>query len=675
MGRLRGIHAISSVPFGPNAPFTGATEIDLEEQPLNQGGFGALYRILTIDGRSVQGALAKVMFNEQHGEHAYETLRQLHDKLRGRFHDGLTNEYPELLGMPFLLFRAVNDADEPVVAMALCDLGALGFADMGSDGWDAAAYFRNTGPLEKLHLAYQFARTVDLLHDIGFLHADLKDKSIFLHTSQPQLALIDFDSGFHPDTQGAASTLGALGQWASAKLRGWIKGKQSPGQLSVEERQDEERWALASGVFELLSGVAPFFFLKDADDASIAQYLKEHKWPAVDPTSALVNPANLSYHEALILLLQELEEAGGKDLVAALKRTFNRGYYKPSARPKPDEWKALLGSLCKEHIGGPVISEFQGDRTSIRSKGEAVTLKWNAHQHRTLLLDGRPLAFGASAIELTPSDTTTFTLQAISDFGKMEATFKVEAIKVPPTILGFKASKPMRDTLDPVILEWSTSDAVEIRILPVGSTVELNGTIEVMPETPTTYELQAFGGFGQLAVASVQVDVSSPVIEAFDWEVNLLEGIDNVDLIWRTRNTVEVAIEGQPGFHPALGVLHVPIRQGTPFTLQAKGLFSTTSASLKAYPFPVPVIEQMAMDFPLMNMTTHVNIPSVRFSIPPLDTSLLAKAPTPRDLGPGYLRDKMATELSDLNTWQGNWILSGRAIWDRITGHNKTEPD
>ncbi|MBK7553427.1 MAG: hypothetical protein IPI55_02180 [Flavobacteriales bacterium] len=192
----------------------------------------------------------------------------------------------------------------------------------------------------------------------------------------------------------------------------------------------------------------------------------------------------------------------------------------------------------------------------------------------------------------------------------------------------------MRDTLDPVVLEWSTSDAVEIRILPVGSTVELNGTIEVMPETPTTYELQAFGGFGQLAVASVQVDVASPVIEAFDWEVNLLEGIDNVDLIWRTRNTVEVLIEGQPGSHPPQGVLHVPIRQGTPFTLHAKGLFSSTSASIKAYPFPVPVIEQMAMDFPLMDLTTHVTIPSVSFSPTLLDTSLLANAPTPRTLDP-----------------------------------------
>ncbi len=545
----------------------------------------------------------------------------------------------------------MNDADEPVVAMALCDLGTLGFEDMGSDAWDAAAYFRNTGPLEKLHLAYQFARTVDLLHDIGFLHADLKDKSIFLHTRQPQLALIDFDSGFHPDTQGAASTTGALNQWARA-VKSWIAQKLSPSQIPIEERMYEERWAVASGAFELLSGVAPYFFLRDADDASIAQYLKERKWPEVDPASALVNPANLAYHQALILLLQELEESGAKDLVAAFKHTFNRGYHKPTARPKPAEWKALLGSLCKEHIGGPVISEFQGDRTTIRSKGEAVTLKWNAHQHRTLLLDGRPLAFGASSIELTPSDTSTFTLQAISDFGKVEATFKVEAIKVPPTIHGFNASKPMRDTLDPIVLEWSTSDAVEIRILPVGSTVELNGTIEVMPETPTTYELQAFGGFGQLAVASVQVDVASPVIEAFDWEVNLLEGIDNVDLIWRTRDTVEVLIEGQPGSHPPQGVLHVPIRQGTPFTMQAKGLFSSTSASIKAYPFPVPVIEQMAMDFPLMNMTTHVTIPSVSFSLTHLDTSLLANAPTPRDLGPGYLRDGMAKELSELNEWQ-----------------------
>ncbi|WKZ67087.1 MAG: serine/threonine-protein kinase [Flavobacteriales bacterium] len=674
MGLLRNIHAISSVPFGPNTPFTAATEIAMEEQPLNQGGFGAVYRLHTVDGRSVRGALVKVMFNEEHGEHAYETVRLLHEKLRGRFHDALTIEHPELLGMPFFLFRAENDEGEPVVAMALCDLGTLGFEDMGSDSWDAAAYFRNTSPLEKLHLAYQFARTVDVLHNIGFLHADLKDKSIFLNTRQPQLALIDFDSGFHPDTQGAASTLGALSQWASAKLRGWIKSKQSPGQLSIDDRQDEERWALASGVFELLSGVAPFFFLRDADDNSIAKYLKEHKWPEVDPNSALVNPANLAYHEAMLLLLQELEDSGGKDLVAAFKRTFNRGYYKPGARPKPAEWKVLLGNLCKQHVGSPAITSLQGDRDKIHRKGEPVNLTWSATQHRALLLDGRPLPFGATAAEVAPSDTTVFTLKAISDFGTAESTFKVEAVKTPPVIHGFNANKHLRDTLEPVVLEWATTDAVEIRILPVGSTVELSGTIEVLPEAPTTYELQAYGGFGQLAVAHVHVEVASPLIESFDWEVNLLKGIDNVDLIWRTRNTVEVLIEGQPGVHPPEGVLHVPIRQGTPFTLTAKGLFGTTSASLKAYPFPVPVIEQMAMDFPLMNMTTEVTIPAATFLVTPLDRSLLAQAPTPRDLGPGYLRDQMGKELSALNEWQGHWILSGRAIWDRITG-NKTDAD
>lgn len=40
-----------------------------------------------------------------------------------------------------------------------------------------------------------------------------------------------------------------------------------------------------------------------------------------------------------------------------------------------------------------------------------------------------------------------------------------------------------------------------------------------------------------MAVASVHIDVASPVIESFDWEVNLLEGIDNVDLYSGARAT------------------------------------------------------------------------------------------------------------------------------------------
>jgi hypothetical protein len=505
MAHLIDVRDLSVAPFGPNASLQGLTGLEYEDDAFESGGFGSVHRILGVDGVPVAGLLLKVVQEPQNAAHAYATISLLHAKLRDRLGDGLTALYPELLGLPFLVFHARNAQAGPVVAMVMCDLVALGFADMGSDDWDSALYFRQVELVEKLHLAYQFARVFELLDEIGFVHADLKDRSLFLHVDRPQLALIDFDSGFHPKEQPAAATIGALSQWSGYRMRQWIKSGESPGRLDAQERSEEERWSLAAGLFEVLIGMPPYFFLQDGDEASIAAYLTDHDWPEASPDHPQVNPANLPYLAVVQELLRTLEEAGGGELVAAFKRTFKRGYFKPAVRPTAAEWKALLKSVLQDQLAAPALDSFVGDKSAISRQDEEVALRWMTRHHRVVFLNNEQQPFANAEALVKPGGSQEYRLLAVNDLGETTATWQVQEDRVEPVIHYLRVKGEIRQGQDTVELEWSTDHAVEVTLGPGVGSVPPKGTAVVPFLGTWDGELRAVGGFGQVVTTRLHL--------------------------------------------------------------------------------------------------------------------------------------------------------------------------
>jgi len=194
------------------------------------------------------------------------------------------------------------------------------------------------------------------------------------------------------------------------------------------------------------------------------------------------------------------------------------------------------------------------------------------------------------------------------------------------------------------------------------------GQLEVEPSAPTTYALHAIGHFGQLVISEIRVDVVKPEILEFTWEVNLAHGIDNVDLAWKTCGAATVEVEGVQSGLPSEGVLHVKIRKLTRFKLRVKGLFGDVVAELEAHPFPVPIIEQMKLDYPALAMNTVVNIPSISLPFVDLDKTMLKESAPKEALDPGYLRDHMEVAWRELHDKRTHWLLSGKAIWEKVTG-------
>lgn len=498
----------SVAPFGPYAPFKAFQDVEFEDKAFETGGFGSVHRVLSVDGEEVQGLLLKIIHQEQNADHAFATIKLLHEKLWARCGEELTADHPELLGLPFLLFRADDALGDTVVAMVMRDLVAHGFADMGSDDWDNVGYLRDT-PLEsRMHLAYQFARAFELLDGIGFVHADLKERSVFVNVEQPQLALIDFDSGFHPAVQPAAATIGALSPWAGFRMREWIKAGSHPGQLTKDERIEEERWSLAAGLFEVLIGVSPYFFLRDGDEASIAAYLKDHDWLEGTPDHPLLNPTNFPVLEVVRELVAMVEEAGGKELVVAFRKTFKRGFFKPAARPAAADWKALLRPLVHAHVGAPTLSEFTGDPAILQRQDEDVTLTWQATHYRVIYLNGVQQLLGTSQVVLQPGAKQRYHLRAVNDQGEATAQWSVDVDRSEPIIQWFRLKRWVNVKEAVVELEWSVSNAVKIELAPGFGQVPAQGSAVFTLDATRSAQLKATGGFGQLATA--QLVLSKP---------------------------------------------------------------------------------------------------------------------------------------------------------------------
>ncbi|MCB0804139.1 MAG: protein kinase [Flavobacteriales bacterium] len=594
------------------------SKIDFDDNPLGSGAFGSVHKVNSIDGKTQNDFVLKVFTDEDSKQHAYDVIKLLHVKLKKRQQQTKVPTYhdlSELLGLPFMVFKGYDSISEKhCVAFLMYNLYQLGYEDYGSDTANLSEY-KNLSIPDKLYLAYQLTKTVDFLHTIEFIHADISENSLWFNANRIQLSIIDFDSGYHFDSQDKPTTLGKIGHAIGRKFRNLIGRKKDSSQLTVLDRLFEEYWQIANYVFEIIFGVIPYFFLNDADDSTKLIYLKDNEWPNIDYASPLFNAANQQQHQTVISFIEQLENAGAKNLIDAFKRVFNKGYKNENQRLTSTEWKNLLIELNESLDNTPLIKSFTSDKTTIDKKNESVNFSFNTQKYNALYLDGELVPLQTTdPISISLDDSKEVTLKVKNDFGEVEGTIRIQANKVEPEILSFEASKLVRDSLSPINLTWRVSNVKSIKITNVNQTFEGNGNIDVEPTTTTKYCLTALGFFDQKVTKELIIDVVSPKINFFTWEVNLEHGIDNVDLKWETEDTQNVEITPNVKETMSNGLAHVPISMETTFKLIAKGLFNSVEKEITAHPFPVPVVKQIFAEAPKIEL--KVNIETKDLAIP-----------------------------------------------------------
>jgi hypothetical protein len=271
-----------------------------------------------------------------------------------------------------------------------------------------------------------------------------------------------------------------------------------------------------------------------------------------------------------------------------------------------------LSKYCEELNNRPFISYFNSNKSRILKKNEAVDFTWEAKKYDAIYLNDILIPVHKTNFQLPIENSKEIKLRVINSFGSTEETIKIEAQKVQPEILEFKTSTLERKTKDPVILSWKVKKAAYVKISSIEKKLESEGSLEVHPEVRTTYSLSAFGEFDECVEEYIIVDIAKPKISYFDWEVNINEGIDNIDLSWKTKDAIRVRIYPIVGDVNESGKRHVKVKEKTEFTLIAENEFTKTEKIVMVHPFPVPIIKHIFADTPSFELNVNLQFDNLK---------------------------------------------------------------
>jgi hypothetical protein len=581
-------------------------EISFIENSFESGGFGKLHKVLSVNGKQISGLVVKLISDPNSADHALATISLLHKKI-SRKHSkqdiGIGQAYPQLIGMPFCCFTAFDEINQiKLTALLMYDLKDLGYDDFGSDSFNKLK-FAEYDLESKLYYSYQLATVISLLHELEFIHSDLSENAIWINSKNENLLIIDYDSGYHFDSQEKPTTLGKVGHWIGSKFRRILSKEIEKQDLSHNDRLAEENWVLANAIFELIFGVSPYFYLIDAADGTKHKYLKNNVWPEIDPEDKLLNVANYQTYRTVIDYSNLLVNAGLAGLMNEFKKAFNKGFKVYQHRPSSDLWRKIFSEICKSLQTVPVVLDFKSNKKKVQSKDDFVEFKWSNKRTNYITLNDQVVF--ANVHSLTFVESTIVHLELVNDFGSSYSNIEIVANKIDPTIINFYADKTLRDSLNPILLEWEVADASRVEIIGVNSNLPVKSNIEVRPESQTLYRLIAYGNFNQTIESFVEVSVITPEISQFNYYINIEKGIDNIDLAWESKNAISAVISPMIGSVEPSGILSKNIPEKTVFTLTAKGHFGQASMSIEAKPFPIPIINSLFIPTPDFNLETN----------------------------------------------------------------------
>ena len=604
---LINIENISSVDLiKSELGFLPINEIGFIENSFDSGGFGSLHKVISINGKQINGLVVKVISDKAAATHALATISLLHKKIQ-RTHKnnkiGIGQAYPQLIGMPFCCFNAFDDLNQKEhVGLLMYDLRELGYEDFGSDKFNRLK-FTEANVETKIYYSYQLANLISFLHELEFIHSDLSENAIWINSNTENLLLIDYDSGYHFDSQDKPTTLGKVGHWIGSRFRRILSKEVDKRDLTHNDRLAEENWVLANALFELIFGVSPYFFLIDAADGTKQKYLKNNEWPKIEKDDKLLNSVNDQAYKTVIDYFNMLNNNGLETLLNDFKSTFNKGFKKYQYRPSSASWRSLFFEICKSLDTAPIIVKYKSNKNVVQSKSDFVEFNWTIKRTNQTFFNGENVYETSKSISFI--DNSIVPLDLVNDFGNSHAKIEIVANKTEPKILKFSSNKFIRDSLDPLTLEWDVENASNIEIVDVNSNLPNNSTINVEPESKTNYRLIAYGNFDQKVESTIEITVIIPEIISFNYEINIEKGIDNVDLHWASKNGISAEIIPMVGSVEPNGSVSKSISEKTTFTLVIKGYFSESSLSIDAKPFPIPIINSLFIPTPDFNLETN----------------------------------------------------------------------
>ncbi len=308
----------------------------------DRGGFGAVHPVVTVDGRQPTPALlAKVMGDEpiadaRGPEALARRIAGLQRALEAR--PGL-DWADALLALPFSVLGGALDGRQALVLLML-DLKPLGYvpAPFAGDKPVRESYGRGN-PDDRLDLATSFAERAELLEEVAFVHGDVNPPNVLIHLPRRDVQIIDFDAGVVVATgRERPLTAGKADPCMPPEVK--VPGKRDPDRERYTP--GAERWAVASLLGIVLTGVHPGFFLAAIGARTVDAYARSgRRWPDVDQSGdEFRQVAGMPALYAQWLKVFEALPGRVRELFAVLFEAGTDG----DRRPRAADWAAAMRS-------------------------------------------------------------------------------------------------------------------------------------------------------------------------------------------------------------------------------------------------------------------------------------------------------------------------------------------
>ncbi|MGA2367376.1 MAG: hypothetical protein ABSF74_02230 [Dehalococcoidia bacterium] len=220
----------------------------------------------------------------------------------------------------------------------------------------------------------------------------------------------------------------------------------------------------------------------------------------------------------------------------------------------------------------PVIISFRASPSSI-NPGGTTTLLWNVTGATSVSIDpGIGQVDVAGTMDLQPTQSTTYTLNAINAAGVMTKTAAVSiAAPNPPVIVNFSATPVAVIPGQTSTLQWNVTGATGVSIDQGIGKVDVAGTRTVTISTSTTYTLSASNAAGSVSktVAVTVGQAGPPTITSFTADPTQIVAGETATLQWDIKGATSISISPTVGPVSAAGTRVVHPVATTTYTLTA----------------------------------------------------------------------------------------------------------
>jgi len=610
---MKQIQVNNFLSTGIYSTYNSIISIEIDNVPFGGGNFGDVYNCISINGNATSVPQVIKVYKESFPGSADDnakTIIRLQNKL-SILNDSLKSsgkklfvEYPAFKGIPQFSFEGTLDGKK-IKGFSSDNLVISGFEEFEKilSTPQLLNRFYDIPVERKIYFAYQLASAFKKLDEFKYIHADLKEGAIFINLTTHELAIIDYDSGVITENPNdKPSTWGAIGDWVAPEIYEQL-GKIKHGEkINVDIFTD--RWSVAIGINYLISGIHPTFFLKNQGTYYYPLYFKNNnKWPTADITAPYMKAGCGSIYNQYIDFLNTNIPPQIKEKMA---NTINFGYKNPVARTSYHEWQTVLQSIQKP----PLVKFLSLSRNEILM-GENVVFAWSCENAVSVEIVGVGVFSSIDKKSIKPTKSTTYKIVFKGYYGEVIEKKEIKVTPAPKFKI-FKSEQIKIKKGESTSLLWEIDNISEARLLGVerdALVVPKIGKQSIKPEQTKIYKIEVTALDGKTIIEEfITVEVfEEGKISYFKADRQFVFPTIPVTLSWEIQNAIKVEIEGVGNFQLSGSTVVEPIIDTT-YRLIVTDNFGTIFEQLQIKMLPLPVIERLIINTPLIYSHNNINL-------------------------------------------------------------------